>query len=129
MSTIKLGDLSPTRDLLYVKDTVAGFIEIAKSDLLVGQDCNISTNSEISIKNLAELIINEINPSAKIIVDKERLRPKNSEVYRLFGCNKKILENTNWKINYSFKSAIKETIEWFRVKDNLSRYKHNIYNI
>ena len=54
---IKLGDLSPTRDLLYVKDTVNGFLEIAKSSSLIGHDCNIATNSEISMKNLAEEII------------------------------------------------------------------------
>ena len=126
---IKLGDLIPTRDLLFVKDTVQGFIEIAKSDKLIGEDCNIATESEISIGELANEIISQINPSAKIIQDEVRLRPAKSEVFRLYGSNKKLLENSAWKQQYSLKEGIKETIEWFSVKENLRQYKSGIYNI
>lgn len=128
-SEIKLGDLTPTRDLLYVKDTVRGFVAIAESDSLIGKDCNIATESEISIGHLAQEIISQINPSAKVIQEKERLRPANSEVFRLFGSAKKIKENTNWQQKYSFKQGITETIEWFRNPDNLKLYKSDIYNI
>lgn len=126
---IKLGDLYPTRDLVYVKDTVRGFVEIAKSDSLIGQDVNIATNSEISIGDLARKIINKINPKAKIITDKQRIRPKKSEVYRLFGSNEKILMNTNWKQNYSLDEALDETIEWFKENQNWAMYKPDIYNV
>jgi NAD dependent epimerase/dehydratase len=126
---IKLGDLKPTRDFLFVKDTVKGFIEIAKSSSLIGEDCNIATNSEISMKNLADEIIKQINPAAKIVIDNSRIRPEKSEVFRLFGSNTKIINNTNWELQYTFEDGIKQTIEWFRDPNNISRYKHDIYNI
>jgi NAD dependent epimerase/dehydratase len=126
---IKLGDLSPTRDLLYVKDTVNGFLEIAKSSSLIGHDCNIATNSEISMKDLAEEIIKQINPNARVVIDKLRLRPQKSEVFRLFGSNNKILKNTNWELKYTFSQGIKETIEWFSKTKNIIHYKNDIYNI
>ena len=65
-SKIYLGDIRPSRDLLYVKDTVAGFVEIAKASSLIGQDCNISSASEISMKSLAEELIKQINPSTRV---------------------------------------------------------------
>ena len=126
---IKLGDLSPTRDLLYVKDTVNGFLEISKSSSLIGHDCNIATNSEISMKDLAEEIIKQINPNARVVIDKLRLRPQKSEVFRLFGSNNKILKNTNWELKYTFSQGIKETIEWFSKTKNINNYKNDIYNI
>jgi NAD dependent epimerase/dehydratase len=126
---IKLGDISPTRDLLYVKDTVGGFLEIANSNTLIGQDCNIATNSEISIEDLANQIIDQINPNAKIVTDVQRVRPEKSEVFRLFGSNDKLISNTNWVQKYSLKNGLKETIEWFKDPRNLSQYKSNIYNI
>lgn len=129
ITEIKLGDIKPTRDLLFVKDTVRGFIEIAKSSSLIGQDCNIASQSEISMKDLANQLINQINPQAKVITDHQRLRPEKSEVYRLFGSNSKIKQNTNWNLNYSFEEGIKETIAWFRNEENLSRYKYDIYNL
>ena len=82
---IRLGDITPTRDLLFVKDTVNGFVEIAKSEILIGQDCNIATQSEISIGDLANELIRQINPNAKIVTDNQRIRPLNSEVFRLLG--------------------------------------------
>lgn len=126
---IKLGALTPTRDLVFVKDTVNGFLEISKTAKLIGQQVNIATNSEISIGDLANMIINKINPDAIITKDIERLRPDESEVIRLFGSNEKILNTTSWKQKYTLDQGINETIEWFREKNNLARYKSNIYNI
>lgn len=126
---IKLGALTPTRDFNYVKDTVKGFIEIAKSENTIGEEINIATCSEISIGELALEIINQINPKAKIVCDEERLRPDKSEVNRLLGCNKKIKKLTNWSPEYSFEEGIKETIEWFKNEEVLKKYKSDIYNI
>jgi NAD dependent epimerase/dehydratase len=126
---IKLGDLTPTRDLLYVKDTVKGFIEIAKSNNLVGQDCNIATNSEITMQAIVDMLIEIINPNAIIVQDQERIRPEKSEVFRLFGDNTKIIENTNWRPQFTLKQGLEDTIKWFSDKSNLSQYKANIYNI
>jgi NAD dependent epimerase/dehydratase len=126
---IKLGSLHPTRDLLFVKDTVNGFIEISKNESLIGHEINIATNSEITVGNLAQKIINIINPNAKIISDSDRLRPEKSEVERLFGSNEKILKYTEWKQEYTLEGGLEETIKWFKNNDNLKRYKTDIYNV
>lgn len=129
IENIKLGDLTPTRDLLYVKDTVDGFLKISQSDSLIGHDCNIATQSEISVEELANELINQINPNAKIVSDGQRIRPSKSEVFRLYGSNQKLKDNTDWELRYSFKQGIAETIEWFRQTENISKYKPEIYNI
>lgn len=126
---IKLGALSPTRDLLYVKDTVNGFYSIGTSDNTIGEDVNIATGEEISIGELAQLLIDKINPEAVIISDEERLRPEKSEVERLLGCSDKITQLTGWKRRYSFGEGLDETIAWFKVKENLRQYKSDIYNV
>jgi NAD dependent epimerase/dehydratase len=126
---IKLGDLSPTRDLLFVKDTVRGFEMIARSEKTIGEEINIASNSEISIGDLAGQIISLIKPDTKIVSDSIRLRPEKSEVKRLFGSNQKIKELTGWSPEYSLEKGITETINWFSNKNNLQLYKHSIYNI
>ncbi len=124
---IKLGSLTPTRDFNYVKDTANGFIAMYESDKTIGQEINIATQKEISIGQLAEELIRQINPAAKIVCDEDRLRPEKSEVNRLLGCNKKILELTNWKPQYTFEQGLAETIEF--LKNNLDKYKVDIYNV
>ena len=124
---IKLGSLTPTRDFNYVKDTANGFLEIALSDKTIGEVVNISTQKEISIKDLADELIRQINPKAKIVCDEQRLRPEKSEVNRLLGKNEKIGRLTNWKQQYTFEEGIAETIEF--IKNNMDRYKPDIYNL
>ena len=126
---IKLGSLYPTRDLTFVNDTVAGFVEIAKSDSTIGEEINIATQSEISIGDLANKLISIINPEAKIFEEQKRLRPKNSEVERLFGCNEKIKKLTKWEQKHSLDEGLKKTIEWFKNSYNLKGYKADIYNV
>ncbi|WP_097025887.1 NAD-dependent 4,6-dehydratase LegB [Clostridium peptidivorans] len=124
---IKLGSLTPTRDFNYVIDTANGFIEIGKSDKTIGEEINIATQKEISIGELAEELIRQINPNARIICEDQRIRPTKSEVNRLLGCNEKIKKLTKWKAQYTFEEGIEQTIEFF--KHNLNRYKTDIYNI
>lgn len=124
---IKLGSLTPTRDFNYVKDTVNGFISIYESDKTVGEEINIATQKEISIGQLAEELIRQINPEAHIICDEERLRPEKSEVNRLLGCNEKIMRLTEWKPQYSLEEGLRLTIDF--LKENMNRYKADIYNL
>ncbi|ACO04324.1 MAG TPA: NAD-dependent dehydratase [Persephonella sp.] len=126
---IKLGALHPTRDLVFVKDTVEGFIKIAESERTVGEEINIATGKEISIGDLAKKIIDMINPEARIVTDQERLRPEKSEVERLLGDNTKIKMLTGWEPEYSLEEGLKITIEWFKNKENLRLYKPDIYNV
>ena len=124
---IQLGSLTPTRDFNYVKDTAAGFIAIAESDKTIGEEINIATQKEISIGDLANEIISQINPKAQIVCDEQRLRPEKSEVNRLLGCNEKIKRLTDWQPQYTFAQGITETIDW--IKKNMGAYKTDIYNV
>ncbi len=126
---IKLGALHPTRDLLFVKDTVNGFIEIAASKKTIGEEINIATGEEISIHDLAQTLINLINPAAAIVSDDIRLRPSKSEVERLLGSADKIKSLTSWKPSYTLSEGLKETIEWFKKVENSKNYKTDIYNV
>ena len=124
---IRLGSLTPTRDFNFVKDTAQGFIEIYRSDKTVGEEINIATQNEISIGELAEELIRQINPQTKIVCDEERLRPEKSEVNRLLGSNEKIKMLTDWEPRFTFEEGLAQTIDFFR--DNLEKYKVDIYNI
>jgi NAD dependent epimerase/dehydratase len=126
---LRLGDTTPTRDLVFVGDTVRAFAAIAAADNSIGQEVNIATQSEISVGDLATRLIHLINPEARIIADDLRVRPPKSEVFRLFGSNQKIRELTGWVPAYDLNHGLAETLEWFRQPANLARYKHDIYNL
>ncbi len=124
---IQLGSLTPTRDFNYVKDTVKGFMDIAKSDKTLGEEINIASQQEISIGQLADELIRQINPNARVVCDEKRLRPEKSEVERLLGSNEKIKRLTDWRPRFTLEQGLAETIEFFR--NNLERYKVGIYNL
>jgi len=129
MDEIRLGDLTPTRDLLFVKDTARAFVAIAESDSLIGEDCNIATGEEISVGDLAQKLINKIRPQSRIVGDDQRLRPEKSEVFRLLGSCEKLMANTDWKKPRSLDEGLDETIAWFADPVNRAGYKSNIYNL
>ncbi len=126
---IKLGDITPTRDFNYVKDTCRGFIELAKCDEAIGEIVNIGSNYEISISDTLELIKKLMNSDIKFISEKQRKRPKKSEVQRLWCDNTKIENLTGFKPSLSLKDGLKKTIEWFKKEENLKKYKVDIYNV
>lgn len=126
---VRLGALSPTRDLDYVTDTVAGYLAVAACDAAVGRDVNVASGREISIGDLARTIINVIDPSARIVSDEARLRPDASEVERLLGDTTLVRELTGWEPKVALRDGLERTIEWFRDPANLSRYKWDLYNV
>jgi NAD dependent epimerase/dehydratase len=127
ITDIKLGNLSPTRDLTFVKDTVKGFVEIFNSNQLWGEPTNIGMNDEISIGDLVHKIANLMDVQITINTDQKRVRPGKSEVERLFCDNNKIVTQTEWKPDYTLESGLLETIDW--VKKNIAVFKPTIYNI
>lgn len=124
---IKLGSLTPTRDFNYVKDTANGFYKIYQSDQTIGEEINIATQQEVSISDLAKELIRQIKPDAQIVCDAQRLRPENSEVNRLLGCNRKIMQMTDWRPQYTLAQGLAETISFLQA--NLQKYKVDIYSI
>lgn len=126
---LRLGSLTPTRDFNYVKDTAQGFIALAEADLAVGKEINIATGKEHSIGDVAQVLISELNPNARIITDDQRLRPEASEVFRLMGDNTLLTTLTNWRPSHELHAGLADTIDWFRQPENLARYKAWLYNV
>lgn len=133
VSSVNLGELTPTRDFLFVQDTISGFIAAGQKNGLEGQTINLGTGKEISIGALFDCICGVMNLPATIQVDVNRLRPKNSEVQRLLADNQRAKSLLGWRPKYcgaeDFKKAIKITADWFCEPKNLSRYKTSVYNI
>jgi len=126
---IQLGSLSPTRDLNYVSDTCNGLVALAECDEAIGREVNIGSGQEISINDLANLIIDITGVDASVISDENRVRPENSEVERLVCDSSLLRQLTEWKPEITIKEGLVKTIEWFRDKNNLKKYKSEIYNV
>lgn len=126
---IKIGDLRPTRDFNYVKDTCRAFIEIADCENTIGKEINIATNVEISMEETLNTIKRLMSSDVVFVTDQQRLRPDNSEVFRLWGDNSLINSLTGYRPEYDLESGLKETIEWFTLPENLLKYKAGIYNV
>lgn len=124
---LKLGNLTPTRDLTFVRDTALGFFEIYKSNKLFGEFTNIGMNDEISVNDLIILISKLMNNKVIIETEQDRVRPDNSEVERLVCNNSKIMKYTTWKPQYNLESGLKETITW--LQQNMHVYKSDLYNV
>ena len=125
--SIKLGALTPTRDLTYIEDTVDGFMRAGESARAVGEIINLGSNSEISVGDLARLIAKYLDKKLKIEYEEERMRPQKSEVKRLLADNTKARRILGWQPAYSLEKGLKKTISWF--KENQGNYKPDIYNI
>jgi dTDP-glucose 4,6-dehydratase len=125
--------LNPTRDFSYVNDTVRGFTAALGSNKGIGEVVNLGSGFEISIGDTANLIADLMGQEVKIILDNIRIRPKDSEVERLFASNAKAKDLFGWEPAEpgleGFKSGLKKTIDWFVYSKNLTGYKSSIYNI
>jgi len=125
--SINLGNMTPTRDLTFVKDTVKGFYAIAESNAVIGEITNIGMNEEISISNLVNLIGKLMKVNIDIVSEDNRIRPDKSEVERLFCNNDKLKKHTNWTPEYNLEKGLVETIQW--IEKNINLYKPDIYNV
>jgi len=126
---IKLGDLRPTRDFNYVKDTCAGFMAIAKHDKTIGQTLNIGTGVEVTIEETFNRIRDIMGVDAQILKDDQRLRPENSEVFRLCADASALKVLTGFTPKYDLQQGLVETVQFFRDPTNLSKYKTDVYNV
>ena len=124
---VKLGALTPTRDLNYVGNTANGFIKAAESEKALGATINLGTGKEISIGELAMLIAELMGKSITIDCDEDRLRPEKSEVNRLVADNRLAKELLDWEPLISFRDGLSQTIEWF--SKNMEGYRPDVYNV
>lgn len=125
---IMVGDLRPTRDFNYVEDTCRGFLALAETDGIEGEEINIATGTEITMADTFDTIARVMEADVKFTVDPVRLRPAKSEVFRLCGDNTKITTLTPWRPQVSFEEGIARTVRWLSDPANLVRYKADIYN-
>ena len=126
---IELGDITPTRDFNYVEDICRGFVALAQCDESIGQTVNIGSNFEISIGDTLNMIKELMNSKVKFIVDEQRIRPKKSEVFRLWCDNSKIEKLTGFKPEVDIRQGIQRTIDWITQPQHLESYKSEIYNV
>jgi dTDP-glucose 4,6-dehydratase len=124
-SEIRLGNLEPTRDLNFVADTVEGFIKAAETPKAIGETINLGSGREISIGDLAALILKLMNRDIPITLEDARVRPENSEVDRLCADSRKGQSILGWRPKYSLEEGLSATIEWIR--ENSERYRTGIY--
>jgi NAD dependent epimerase/dehydratase len=129
IKVIKLGDLKPTRDFNFVSDICKGFLAIARCEETIGKEINISSNSEISMADTLDIIKEILQSDVLFLTDEQRIRPENSEVFRLRGDNSLIKELTGWQPGVSIREGLKKTIDWFTVPENLAKYKPGVYNL
>lgn len=126
---IKVGDLTPTRDFNFVRDTAAGFIALGRAEGVEGKEINIATGVETSMRDTLEAIADIMGKKVDYVTDPARLRPAGSEVFRLCGDNTLITSLTDWRPRYSLEDGLRETIDWITKPENLSKYKSEIYNV
>ena len=130
---LRLGSLTPTRDFNFVLDTADAFIELAKTKKAIGNVYNAASEFEISINDTALTIAKILNKSVRISSDNNRLRPKLSEVNRLFGNSQRLQSITSWRPQYSgiegFTKGIEETIKWFKEPYNIQKYQSSSYQV
>ena len=129
---IKLGNLEARRDFTYISDTVDGFVSTIGNKKCIGETIQLGTGIDFSMRETLEQIKKLTNKKIKVVQDKERMRPKKSEVNRLISSNKKAKKILKWSPKFSgkigFSRGLKKTIEWFKDSNNLSHYKSELYN-
>ena len=126
---VNLGNISPTRDFTFVEDTCSAFESIIGCNKLIGEEVNIGTNSEISIRDLVEEISNIIGIEAKIVEDDKRMRVEKSEVDSLVCKNEKLLACTSWKPKHSLEQGLIKTIDWIKKVDSDKLKNMSQYNV
>ena len=122
---IRLGNTRPRRDLLFVKDTVRGFIELGMCDAAVGKVVNIGTGRDIAVDELVRKILDLSGQEKEIEIEDRRIRPDKSEVMHLLSDTRLAQELLGWTPGYSLEEGLRETIEWYR--RNLPRFKVGSY--
>jgi NAD dependent epimerase/dehydratase len=127
--SIKIGDLSPTRDLNYVKDICKGLLTLVNSSNTIGKEINISSNFEISMSEVLNKIKQILRTDITAESETKRIRPANSEVFRLWGDNTLIKELTGFQPDYTIDQGLQLTCDWFLNKENRAKYKAEIYNV
>jgi NAD dependent epimerase/dehydratase len=126
---VRLGDITPTRDFTFVKDTCAALLAIMESPHAIGETINIGSGFETSIEQIVNAVADLMSTEVVIKTEQERKRPEKSEVSRLYCDNSKLQSLTGFVPRVSFEAGLQETIAWFSRPENAAKYKMNQYNV
>jgi len=126
-SRVKLGSLLPVRDLNYVADTVAGFMQVARADGAVGEVINLANGRGITVGDLARRILAQVNPGAEIVTDDQRVRPDASEVLALIGDASKASRIAGWTPQVGLDEGLRRTVDYLR--EHLGEYRPDVYAV
>lgn len=126
---LRLGNVLPTRDMVYVKDTARGIIEAQKCEALIGEEVNIATGTEAGILDIAKLICALCGADPEIEIEDVRVRRGGSEVERLLGSSAKLEQFTGWKPATNLNEGLKVTIDWFRENLNNIRRRNTGFQL
>jgi len=124
---VRLGSLTPVRDLTYIADTVSGFIKISESIKTIGRTVNTGSGRGVTIGELSDIIIGKVNPNVKIVAEQKRVRPEKSEVMQLLCDNRLAEELAGWRPEYTLEEGLDLTIGW--MKEHIASYKTGVYSV
>ncbi|MDD1698361.1 MAG: SDR family NAD(P)-dependent oxidoreductase [Methanoregula sp.] len=124
---VRLGSLTPVRDLTYIADTVSGFIKISESIKTIGRTVNTGSGRGVTIGELSDIIIGKVNPNVKIVAEQKRVRPEKSEVMQLLCDNRLAEELAGWRPAYTLEEGLDLTIGW--MKEHIASYKTGVYSV
>ena len=125
--TVKIGNLAPVRDFVFVLDTVAGFLALSESDACVGQVTNLATGVGVSVGDVIDLVREITGRKLSVVETDERKRPSSSEVFELRGAAALAQQRAGWRAQVSLRDGLVQTIDWIR--NNLDAFNIGAYNI
>jgi NAD dependent epimerase/dehydratase len=124
---IELGAIEPTRDFLFVEDTVRGIMRCGEASGVVGEVINLGSGTEVSIGEVAERVLRLVGRDLPISLDQRRLRPADSEVERLVAGTAKAERLLDWQPSIELDEGLRRTVEW--LTGSLEAYKPSLYNV
>jgi dTDP-glucose 4,6-dehydratase len=112
-TTIRVGNLETSRDFTYVEDTIKAIVSALEIEGIGGEIINIGTGKTNKMKEILALIKKETGAEDKqVVVDKDRLRPRDVET--LVADNSKARKLLGWKPETTFEEGIRKTIQWYK---------------
>jgi nucleoside-diphosphate-sugar epimerase len=124
-SEIKLGDLTPVRDLNFVKDTVSAYLAVASAEACIGGTFNAGSGRAVTIGELAETLMKLTGRRKKIVTDQDRIRPAKSEVFKLIATSEALQKAASWGPQWTLEKGLMETIDF--IQANISRFQGDQY--
>ncbi len=124
---IELGALDPQRDMTFVADTVAGFLAAGLAPGVEGETINLGTGQTASIGSYAQEILRIMGCDKRIVQNPHRIRPANSEVFKLVADNRKAARLLGWQPSTSTIDGLSQTIEF--VRENVAFYRPDTYTV